>query len=127
MPDTTVHAAPPDGSGLTPCCERTPFELPRSDRLTSDAEQVTCTAARDWGPWTLDHQVHLFARTESRPGPLTAEGERWMERRQTGKVMVVCTCGYSSGLIDSADLERTVAELQVEHTPPEAQTPRSEA
>jgi hypothetical protein len=66
-------------------------------------------------PWTLDHQVHVFAQTESRPGPLTDEGERWMERQPTGKVMVVCTCGYSSGLIDRTELEATVAGLEPEH------------
>lgn len=37
----TVHACPPDGSGLTPCCGRTPFELPRTDRMSSEAP-VTC-------------------------------------------------------------------------------------
>lgn len=60
-------------------------------------------------PWALDHQVHLLAQTESRPGPVTEEGERWAERRQTGKVMVVCNCGYSSGLIDPDELKDTVA------------------
>lgn len=39
---STVHAAPPDGSGLTPCCGLTPFELPRTDRLTAEPGQVTC-------------------------------------------------------------------------------------
>ncbi|WP_121711616.1 hypothetical protein [Streptomyces sp. E5N91] len=33
----TVHGCPPDGSGLTPCCGRTPFELPRTDRISSEA------------------------------------------------------------------------------------------
>jgi len=36
-----VHGCPPDGSGLTPCCGRTPFELPRTDRISSEAP-VTC-------------------------------------------------------------------------------------
>jgi hypothetical protein len=36
-----VHGCPPDGSGLTPCCGRTPFELPRGDRISSEAP-VTC-------------------------------------------------------------------------------------
>jgi hypothetical protein len=40
--DETVHGCPPDGSGLTPCCGRTPFELPRTDRMTRDAALVTC-------------------------------------------------------------------------------------
>lgn len=39
----TFHAVPPDGSGLTPCCGRTPFELPRGDRISS--ETVTCRGA----------------------------------------------------------------------------------
>lgn len=38
----TVHACPPDGSGLTPCCGRTPFELPRTDRMTVHLDRVTC-------------------------------------------------------------------------------------
>jgi len=37
-----VHGCPPDGSGLTPCCGRTPFELPLTDRISSEAP-VTCT------------------------------------------------------------------------------------
>lgn len=38
----TVHGCPPDGSGLTPCCGRTPFELPRTDRISSEADAITC-------------------------------------------------------------------------------------
>lgn len=38
----TTHMCPPDGSGLTPCCEKTPFELPRDDRLTAHQDQVDC-------------------------------------------------------------------------------------
>lgn len=41
----TVHASPPDGSGITPCCGRTPFELPRTDRMTQDPQDVTCQPA----------------------------------------------------------------------------------
>ena len=39
----TVHACPPDGLGLMPCCGRTPFEVPRTDRLTLDPALVTCS------------------------------------------------------------------------------------
>lgn len=66
--------------------------------------------------WTLDHQLHALAQTETRPGPLTDEGERWMDRQHTGKVMIVCTCGYSSGLIDRTELTSTLAGLAEEHT-----------
>jgi hypothetical protein len=37
-----VHGCPSDGSGLTPCCGRTPFELPPTDRITSNPAAVTC-------------------------------------------------------------------------------------
>lgn len=80
-----------------------------------DGQDVT-GCIRTPEPWTLDHGVHLFAQTESRPGPLTDEGERWMERQRTGKAMVVCTCGYTSGLIDRAELEATVSGLATEHS-----------
>ncbi|MGW1961793.1 hypothetical protein ACWCPD_16130 [Streptomyces sp. NPDC001935] len=40
----TVHGCPPDGSGLTPCCGRTPLELPLTDRISSEAP-TTCTGA----------------------------------------------------------------------------------
>lgn len=37
----TVHQCPPEGSGLMPCCGKTPFEL-RADRMTEDPAKVTC-------------------------------------------------------------------------------------
>ena len=40
-PAPPVHACPPDGSGVTPCCGRTPFELPRTDRMTTDPAEAT--------------------------------------------------------------------------------------
>lgn len=42
--EETVHGCPPDDSGLTPCCGRTPFELPRTDRISSEVP-VTCKGA----------------------------------------------------------------------------------
>ncbi len=44
-----VHACPPGGSGLTPCCGRTPFELPLTDRISSEAP-VTCRPAVEAQP-----------------------------------------------------------------------------
>lgn len=37
-----VHACPEDGSGVTPCCDRTPFELPATDRMTHIPALATC-------------------------------------------------------------------------------------
>lgn len=41
---SVVHECPPESSGLTPCCGKTPFELPKKDRLTLDPKLVTCAA-----------------------------------------------------------------------------------
>ena len=38
----TTHRCPPDGEGTMPCCGRTPFEVPRSGRMTEDASLVNC-------------------------------------------------------------------------------------
>ncbi|MFE3326856.1 hypothetical protein [Streptomyces sp. NPDC059176] len=44
MPEPTpvAHACPPKGSGVMPCCGRTPFEVPRTDRISVDPFEVTC-------------------------------------------------------------------------------------
>jgi hypothetical protein len=39
----TTHRCPPGDSGYTPCCDRSPFELPGTDRMTLDKTVVTCT------------------------------------------------------------------------------------
>lgn len=38
----TTHACPTEGSGITPCCSKTPFELPSTDRMTLHTYLVTC-------------------------------------------------------------------------------------
>lgn len=91
----TFHACPPDGSGLTPCCGRTPFELPRGDRINS--ETVTCTghvhadlharrAHPDWEYATTDNQEEYeaalrreltrYARTDLDPGTGSDVGDQ---------------------------------------------------
>lgn len=37
-----THEIPPRGSAVMPCCGKTPFERPRTDRITSERERVTC-------------------------------------------------------------------------------------
>lgn len=43
--DETIHLSPLLGDAVTPCCGRTPFELPRSDRLTVHDVLVTCSGS----------------------------------------------------------------------------------
>ncbi|MFB6626474.1 hypothetical protein ACFCWD_28900 [Streptomyces sp. NPDC056374] len=38
----TTHAVPFVGSGLTTCCRKPPFELPRTDLMSIQPENVTC-------------------------------------------------------------------------------------
>ena len=41
-----THLCPQDDDGgLMPCCEMTPWEVPRSDKITEDKELVTCGGA----------------------------------------------------------------------------------
>lgn len=45
--DGPMHMCPPDGAVTMPCCGRTPFEVPRSDRMTIYSEDVTCKGRSD--------------------------------------------------------------------------------
>lgn len=38
-----VHQCPPGDGAAMPCCGRTPFEVPRLDRMTSKPDLVTCS------------------------------------------------------------------------------------
>lgn len=38
----TTHRVPPGDSNVMPCCGRTPFEVPREERVTGDNDLVTC-------------------------------------------------------------------------------------
>jgi hypothetical protein len=38
----TVHKCPGRGEAVTQCCGKTPFDLPRADRMTDLAGLVTC-------------------------------------------------------------------------------------
>lgn len=40
---TVIHACPPDGSGLMPCCGRSPIDVPLTERISIDGTAVTCT------------------------------------------------------------------------------------
>jgi len=55
-------------------------------------------------PWTLDHDLVVLNQTEARPGEADTDGNQWLDCRTTGKVIAVCTCGYTSGLVDPTTL-----------------------
>lgn len=40
--ESVTHMAPLPEDGVTYCCGKIPFELPRSDRMTLDPTKVTC-------------------------------------------------------------------------------------
>lgn len=40
-----IHACPPQGSGVMPCCGRAPAEVPATDRVTLYPENVTCSVS----------------------------------------------------------------------------------
>ena len=63
-----THQCPPDGGGgLMPCCGLTPFEAPKTDRMTLEPGLVTCAwmASRDHahpesGPAGTDLLAHMY-------------------------------------------------------------------
>lgn len=44
-----IHLCPPRGSGEMACCGNTPLEVPPSDRITLDADLVTCKGNQNEG------------------------------------------------------------------------------
>ncbi|MEV0963273.1 hypothetical protein AB0J25_11905 [Streptomyces sp. NPDC049910] len=67
-----------------------------------------------YADWATDHYISYLAQTQSRPGPDAGDGTWWMERRTTGKGMVVCSCGYASGLASIDELP-TPQSLEADH------------
>lgn len=59
-----THACPPSGSGIMPCCGRTPFDVPRYDRMTLEPSRVTCNAYEQGQRDALDAAV---TRVEALP------------------------------------------------------------
>ncbi len=41
-----THTCPAWGASTMPCCGKTPFEVPRTDRMTTVASRVTCGGPR---------------------------------------------------------------------------------
>jgi hypothetical protein len=69
MQMSTIHACPPEGTSITPCCKLPPFELPRSDRLTLHPMLVTC---RDFNEGRPAVESTLFVRK-----PVAVEAIQW--------------------------------------------------
>jgi len=44
--DTIIHACPPSGSGLMPCCGRSPIDVPLTERISMDGTAVTCAGVQ---------------------------------------------------------------------------------
>ena len=55
---SVVHVCPPDGTGITPCCGHTPYDLPANDRITTLPDLVTCDIRPPSGPLTQATSAH---------------------------------------------------------------------
>jgi hypothetical protein len=40
--ESVVHACPPNSSGIMPCCNRAPMDVPLTERISLDGTAVTC-------------------------------------------------------------------------------------
>ncbi|CAD5999368.1 hypothetical protein [Agreia sp. COWG] len=65
LAEAVIHECPTNGSSAMPCCGLLPFEVPTTDRITVNADQVTCGAltAEDWQIW---HAIHEHRELQAR-------------------------------------------------------------
>lgn len=49
-----THRTPRKGQSLTPCCGQNPFDLPRTDRMTNDDQDVTCMSFAVQKEWDIE-------------------------------------------------------------------------
>jgi hypothetical protein len=82
---TTIHATPPRGSSITPCCGAEVLELPRTDQISSRAHMVNCQALADAVP--APHSVQYVTAPTTRTdvlvelvAKLKANDIRWGEQ-----------------------------------------------
>jgi hypothetical protein len=67
--------------------------------------------------WTAQHRLALYNQIETTAGPVTERGQQWAETRGTGRVHLLCNCGWTSGWIDRKDMP-SPEQLKAEHGVP---------
>ncbi|MGN6609977.1 MAG: hypothetical protein ACTHMS_23575 [Jatrophihabitans sp.] len=75
-----VHRAPLGGDVVTPCCHRTPFELPLDDRMTVTDADVTCGVEQEAVAQPCSHCTS-FRTVEPGAGTCAADAPIEMCRR----------------------------------------------
>lgn len=75
-----THQCPPAGPGIMPCCGQTPFEVPRTNRITVDLDLVTCGIP-------IDMPVDKGDLITAVEFALTSEGELVLKR--DGEIVAV--------------------------------------
>lgn len=66
-------------------------------------------------PWVALCRLTIRTQIESRAGAtVEAIGDRWAEHRKTGRTLVACNCGYTTGWVEAADLP-SLEDLVKEH------------
>lgn len=89
-----IHRCPIGDSSTMPCCGRTPFEVPRADRLTTVEEMVTCeghdskiaACEASLDPIAIPHTCGLEAKMFFQGNPHTHDGrecEDWAHCTRT--------------------------------------------
>lgn len=81
-----IHLCPDGGESITQCCDKTPFELPKTDRITADRSKVTCgksqeaeKAAREILANSDEHGPTLEELTAALTSFSEAETKRWKD------------------------------------------------
>jgi len=88
--NSVVHQMLGEGEGLTPCCGRTLFELPRTDRMSNVPGDVTCAPhSEEDGPVYPPHDSWLPQLLNEEQGWVsyapTEDRAKALERVRTGR------------------------------------------
>jgi SAM-dependent methyltransferase len=106
MTAETTHLCPPDGDQRTPCCNQTPFDLPRTDRMTlrecvtvvKPGEVLVIRVPDWWGPEQVRvYQEYLDEMTGGEFEVLAVVGEEFAVIAQDAAINEVRT---SAGPLD---------------------------
>lgn len=79
----TVHRCPPGDAPVTPCCGRSPFELPDTDRMTEQAHLVTCQLWADPSVSVLDDLRALQVSVQQEATQPVDDHGLWLARQRT--------------------------------------------
>lgn len=106
-PVEIIHQTPSKGATTTPCCSRTPFELPTQDRMANDPDLVICKSPYDPCPLDEGHcerpegqplEDHLFTQHDEEELAALAVRQQREIQHLTAHLNAYITASYAPGV-----------------------------